>query len=165
MFSSWCLPSWARNQRIKLGRNPTWSSFTSQLCWFTSRFQQRCPYLLKRPWVVIHFTMMYVWYYLGALEAMATNFLDRGVPSICGVYHIVSGTLTWKINWLVINFEEIRAFSSGVLKVKYLIFGTPDIKNRPSSSIPNLKKFAIQLQYRLKYETVQTSMSKIFWLI
>ena len=154
MFSSWCLPSWARNQRIKLGRNPTWSSFTSQLCWFTSRFQQRCPYLLKRPWVVIHFTMMYVWYYLGALEAMATNFLDRGVPSICGVYYIVSGTLTWKINWLVINFEEIRAFSSGVLNAKYLIFCIPNTKNQPSSSIPNLKKFATQLQYRLKYETV-----------
>ena len=97
---------------------------------------------------------MYVWYYLGALEAMATNFLDRGVPSICGVYYIVSGTLTWKINWLVINFEEIRAFSSGVLNAKYLIFGTPNTKNQLSSSISNLKKFATQLQYRLKYETV-----------
>ena len=31
-------------------------------------------------------------------------------------------------------------------------------KNRPSSALPNLKKFETRLQYRLKYETVRTQM-------
>ena len=42
-----------------------------------------------------------------------------------------------------------------------LAFGTPNTKNQPSLAVPNLKKIDTYLQYRLKYETVRTSMPNI----
>ena len=53
----------------------------------------------------------------------------------------------------------------GVPNVKYLAFGTTNTKNQSSSGISNLKNFGMKLQYNLKCETVQTSMSTIFLLI
>ena len=58
----------------------------------------------------------------------------------------------------------LRALPSGVSNAKYLVFGTPNTKNQPSSGILNLKKFTTQLQYYFIFEMVQTLMPKNFGL-
>ena len=70
---------------------------------------------------------------------------------------------------LISLWITIRALPSGVPNAKYLDFGTPNTKNQSSSGTSNLKHFTTPLQYRLKYETIWTSMPKkkicLFYLL
>ena len=61
--------------------------------------------------------------------------------------------------------QNIRAFSLGVSNAKYFTFDTPNTTIQASCGVPNVSKICNMVQYRLKYETLQTSMPKIFWLI
>ena len=45
-----------------------------------------------------------------------------------------------------------------------MTFGTPNIKNRVLSNVLNVLNFCNMLQYRLKYETVRTTIAKYILL-
>ena len=58
--------------------------------------------------------------------------------------------------------KSIRSSSLKCAKCQIFgTFGTPNTKNRILSNVPNLKNYTTLLQYRFKYETVRTTMTKL----
>ena len=92
----------------------------------------------------------------------------RTVSYLRRYYRYVSNFLrfgTVDEGWFLVFGVPSHILAKTISLEHYLAFGTPNTRNQPSSAVLNFKKFDTYLQYRLKYETVRTTMPNTIWLI